>query len=267
MIEEASAHSSLVGEAPAGISVTEKMGLSPEPLDPPCKPDESETLDLLEEQEVKGILEAILYVSHEPLSLEKITQVMGLPKLTVHNAMQSLQHNYDEEGRGLRIVEIAGGFQMVTRPDCAPWIKRLQKVKASPKVSRSALETLAIIAYKQPIVRAEIEQIRGVETSGVLRTLLEQKLVRIVGRQDVPGRPILYGTSKEFLQRFGLRDLRDLPPLREFKELGDPEATGLFDTPDSIDMTPVEPIPSEVSPEDEPSVIPSSDTMKVSESS
>ena len=109
---------------------------------------------------------------------------------------------------------------MVTRPEYSAYIKRLAKAKASSKLSRSALETLAIIGYKQPITRAEIEKVRGVETSGVLRTLLDQKLVRIVGRQDVPGRPIVYGTSKQFLQRFGLRDLRDLPPLKELKDLG-----------------------------------------------
>src|SRR4029079_12522958 len=110
-----------------------------------------------------------------------------------------------------------------TRPEYAPWIKALGKTKPAAKLSRSGLESLAIIAYKQPIVRGEIEAIRGVETSGVLRTLLERKLVRIVGRKDVPGRPIMYGTTKFFLQHFGLRDLAELPPLREFKELGEAE--------------------------------------------
>ena len=185
---------------------------------------------VLDEQELKGILEALLYVSHEPLSLDKLVCVMDGPsKLVVNNALYALQCDYDQEGRGLHIVEVAGGFLMATRADCASWIKRLQTVKVSPKVSRSALETLAIIAYKQPIVRADIEQIRGVETSGVIRTLLDQKLVRIVGRKDVPGRPIMYGTSKHFLQRFGLRDLRDLPPLREFTALGEGTDGSLFD--------------------------------------
>jgi segregation and condensation protein B len=111
----------------------------------------------------------------------------------------------------------------VTKAEFAPWLKRLEKVKAPSKLSRSALESLAIIAYKQPIVRAEVEQIRGVETSGVIRTLLERKLVRIVGRKEEPGRPIMYGTTKFFLEHFGLRDLSQLPPLREFKELGESE--------------------------------------------
>lgn len=186
--------------------------------------------DGLSEQELKGIIEALLFVSREPLLLEKVATVLaGPPKVAVYNAMKALQHDYDQEGRGLQIVELAGGFVMATRPDCAPWITRLNQVKASVKVSRSAMETLAIIAYKQPVMRAEIEQIRGVETSSVLRTLLDQKLIRIVGRKDIPGRPILYGTSKTFLQKFGLRDLRDLPPLREFAALGQGDNAELFE--------------------------------------
>ncbi len=196
-----------------------------------CEPDENAGLaDGLSEQELKGIIEALLFVSREPLLLDKVTTVLaGPPKVAIYNAMKALQQDYDQEGRGLQIVELAGGYAMVTRADCAPWITKLNKVKASVKVSRSALETLAIIAYKQPTMRAEIEQIRGVETSSVLRTLLDQKLIRIVGRKDIPGRPILYGTSKTFLQKFGLRDLRDLPPLRDFAALGQGENPELFE--------------------------------------
>ena len=195
-----------------------------------CRVGEVGTLtDSLDEQELKGIIESLLYISKEPLTVDKVTAVLaGPPKVVVNNAIRVLQNDYDQEGRGLHIVEIAGGFSMTTRPDCAPWITRFQKVKTSAKVSRSAMETLAIIAYKQPIVRADIEQIRGVETSGVLRTLLDQQLIRMIGRKDIPGRPIMYGTSKVFLQRFGLRDLRDLPPLREFKDLAQGEAPDLF---------------------------------------
>ena len=111
----------------------------------------------------------------------------------------------------------------MTKQEYSTWVKRLDKTKSTAKLSRSALESLAIIAYKQPIVRSEIEEIRGVETSGVVRTLLERKLVRIVGRKEVPGRPIMYGTTKYFLEHFGLNDLSQLPPLREFKELGEAE--------------------------------------------
>ncbi len=207
--------------------------LSPVAGDSPGERLECECAGLAEslsEQELKGIIEALLFVSGEPLLLEKITTVLaGPPKVAVHNAVKALQHDYNQGGRGLQIVELAGGYVMITRPDCAPWVTRLNKVKASARVSRSALETLAIIAYKQPTMRAEIEQIRGVETSSVLRTLLDQKLIRIVGRKDIPGRPILYGTSKTFLQKFGLRDLRDLPSLREFTALGEGDNAELFE--------------------------------------
>ncbi|WNM62476.1 SMC-Scp complex subunit ScpB [Candidatus Nitrospira neomarina] len=184
--------------------------------------DQEPALDL---GELKAAFEALLFVSHEPLSLEKLALVLeGVPKSSVKSAMQDLQAEYETSGRGLQILEVAGGYVMVTRPEQSLYIKRLtSKSKPAAKVSRSALEALAIVSYKQPITRADIEKIRGVETSGVLRTLLDQKLIRIVGRQDIPGRPILYGTGKQFLQRFGLRDLRDLPPLKELKELGSPE--------------------------------------------
>jgi segregation and condensation protein B len=137
--------------------------------------------------------------------------------------MRSLGDELEQEGRGIRLAEVAGGYRLVTKQEYAPWVKRLDKAKSAAKLSRSALESLAIIAYKQPIVRSEIEEIRGVETSGVVRTLLERKLVRIVGRKEVPGRPIMYGTTKFFLEHFGLHDLSQLPPLREFKELGESE--------------------------------------------
>ena len=186
--------------------------------------------------EIKATFEALLFVSHDPLTMEKLASVIeGVPKVTLKATMQTLQAEYEQLGRGLFITEVAGGFVMVTRPEQHVAIKRLSKAKTTSKLSRSALETLAIIGYKQPIARGDIEKIRGVETSGVLRTLLDQKMIRIVGRQEVPGRPMLYGTGKQFLQRFGLRDLRDLPPLKELKELGNSEPLALelpFDSED-----------------------------------
>ncbi len=182
------------------------------------------------EHELKGIIEALLFVSRDPLPLEKIVEVLAGPsKETVQAALQAVRQDYDREDRGVHIAELAGGYLMMTQPDCAPWITKLMTIKASARVSRSALETLAIIAYRQPIVRADIEHLRGVETSGVLRTLLDHKLIRIVGRKDIPGRPIMYGTSRTFLRKFGLRDLRDLPSLREFNALGQEDAARLFD--------------------------------------
>src|SRR4030067_1752970 len=120
---------------------------------------------------------------------------------------------------GLRILEVAGGFQIASRPELAQWIKRLRKVKQSSRLSKPSLETLAIIAYKQPLVKAEIEDIRGVDSSGVIKGLLDKHMVKIVGRKDVAGSPILYSTTREFLQYFGLRDISDLPTLKEFTEL------------------------------------------------
>jgi len=191
--------------------------------------------------DIKATFEALLFVSHDPLTMEKLAAVLdGVPMATLKTTMQALQDDYDKVGRGLQITEVAGGFVMVTRPEQNVAIKRLSKGKVVTKLSRSALEALAIVGYKQPITRSEIEKIRGVETSGVLRTLLDQKLIRIVGRQEIPGRPILYGTGKQFLQRFGLRDLRDLPPLKELKDLGASESL-LLELPFDSEDRPQEP--------------------------
>jgi segregation and condensation protein B len=189
------------------------------------------------ERELKAILESLLFVSPEPLSAVRLISVLGdVTKAEVERALRSLGQDLEQEGRGIRLAEVAGGYRLVTKQEYAPWIKRLDKAKSATKLSRSALESLAIIAYKQPIVRSEIEEIRGVETSGVVRTLLERKLVRIVGRKEVPGRPIMYGTTKFFLEHFGLNDLSQLPPLREFKELGEAEQA-LLPMDDALPVT------------------------------
>jgi len=178
----------------------------------------------IDARELKAILEAVLFVSSEPVPVARLVSLVGtVSKAEVIQALGILKHDLDQNGRGIQLVQIAGGYRLVTKQEYGPWLKRMDKAKAAQKLSRSALESLAIIAYKQPLVRSEIEEIRGVETSGVLRTLCERKLVRIVGRKDVPGRPIMYGTTKFFLEHFGLQDLSQLPPLREFKELGESE--------------------------------------------
>ena len=180
--------------------------------------------EAIDARELKAILEAVLFVSPEPVPLARLLSIVGtVSKAEVVQALGILTHDLDQDGRGIQLVQVAGGYRLVTKQEYGPWLKRMDKAKAAQKLSRSALESLAIIAYKQPLVRAEIEEIRGVETSGVLRTLCERKLVRIVGRKDVPGRPIMYGTTKFFLEHFGLQDLSQLPPLREFKELGESE--------------------------------------------
>ncbi len=230
-IPETSGKDAGAAEASAGLVLFEGMAGGEEQVgqedrngtDQPVS-DAQEAQKAMDEQEVKAILETLLFVSHGPVTVDRLVAALeGVAKGDVKQVLRHLQEDYERAGRGLQLVEVAGGFQLVTRPEYAPWIKRLEKSKPAPKLSRSALESLAVIAYKQPIVRAEIEQIRGVETSGVLKTLLERKLVRIVGRKEEPGRPILYGTTKYFLQHFGLRDLSELPPLREFKELGEAE--------------------------------------------
>ena len=180
--------------------------------------------EAIDARELKAILEAVLFVSPEPMSVARLMSIVGTAsKAEVVQALGILTHDLDQDGRGIQLVQVAGGYRLVTKQEYGPWLKRMDKAKAAQKLSRSALESLAIIAYKQPLVRSEIEEIRGVETSGVLRTLCERKLVRIVGRKDVPGRPIMYGTTKFFLEHFGLQDLSQLPPLREFKELGESE--------------------------------------------
>jgi len=167
----------------------------------------------------KAILEALLFVAGEPLSLERLHTILeGYTKEEVQTALRELQDSYLNEGRGLQIVEVAGGFRLATRPELAPWILKLKQGKPA-KLSRAAMETLAIIAYKQAITKAEIEAIRGVEVDGVLKTLLEKDLIRIVGRKKEAGRPILYGTSKTFLEYFGFKDLSELPSLKELEEL------------------------------------------------
>ena len=184
----------------------------------------SSQAETINARELKAILEAVLFVSPEPVPVARLMSIVGtVSKSEVVQALGILTHDLDQDGRGIQLVQVAGGYRLVTKQEYGPWLKRMDKGKAAQKLSRSALESLAIIAYKQPLVRSEIEEIRGVETSGVLRTLCERKLVRIVGRKDVPGRPIMYGTTKFFLEHFGLQDLSQLPPLREFKELGDSE--------------------------------------------
>lgn len=210
----------VVAEGMAQESVCENIGAASEQV----ARSSNGVAQEIAERELKAILESMLFVSPEPLSAARLVAVLGdVTKAEVEQVMRSLGDDLEQEGRGIRLAEVAGGFRLVTKQEYAPWIKRLDKAKSAAKLSRSALESLAIIAYKQPIVRSEIEEIRGVETSGVVRTLLERKLVRIVGRKEVPGRPIMYGTTKFFLEHFGLNDLSQLPPLREFKELGESE--------------------------------------------
>lgn len=171
-------------------------------------------------QELKSIIEALLFVSEKPLSLDKIKEVLeDGDKKDLKNVVNELIEDYQKRDSGLQITEIAGGYQICTRAGYSPWIKKMNISKFKIRLSPAALETLAIIAYKQPVIRAEIESIRGVDAGGVLKTLLEKKLIKILGRRQTVGKPIVYGTTIEFMQHFGLKNLSDLPVLSEIMEM------------------------------------------------
>ena len=174
----------------------------------------------MEDNDLRSAIEALLFVSTNPLSLDKLKGIFEeAPPAQIEAQIQGLRREYDERGAGIMLVEIAGGYQLATRPENASWIRKFKSVKLSSKLSKPALETLAIVAYKQPITRMEVETIRGVNIGGIMRNLMERRLVKIVGKKDVPGKPMLYGTTLEFLQYFGLKDLSALPTLKEFQEL------------------------------------------------
>jgi segregation and condensation protein B len=168
--------------------------------------------------ELKAILEALIFASPEPLTPKAIYKLLDAePREDVLAALAALKQDYERPG-GLQLVEVAGGYQIVTRQDLNDWVRRLFHERTTQKLSVQALETLAVIAYKQPLTALEVSEIRGVNTSGVLTTLLERHLVKIVGRKQVVGRPFLYATTKEFLIRFGLNDLNELPKVEDMAE-------------------------------------------------
>ncbi len=158
------------------------------------------------------VVEALLFASDTPVEVGRIQEVLDLGSEAEARALvEDLKARYEAEERGLQIVEVGGGFRMVTRPEVAPWLVRLAKSRTRSRLSRSALETLAIVAYRQPVSRPEIDVVRGVNSDAVLESLLDRRLIRIAGRKDAPGRPFLYETTREFLVAFGLRDLSELP--------------------------------------------------------
>ncbi|MFO8084722.1 MAG: SMC-Scp complex subunit ScpB [Desulfobacterales bacterium] len=165
--------------------------------------------------ELKNIIESLIFVSETPLSIDRIRNAVPDADLSrIRWAIEALIHEYEHRKGGFLLKEVAGGYQFRTRSEYHTWIKNL--IQPSPvRLSRAALETLAIIAYKQPIIRSDIEHIRGVDCGGIIRTLMERKLVRILGRKEIPGRPLIYATTKYFLEFFDLRDLKDLPTPKE----------------------------------------------------
>lgn len=174
----------------------------------------------MEEIQTKAVIEALVFVSESPVGLESIREVLSdIPKKDLQRMLGEMIEEYKTAPRGFTLIEVGGGYQFRTRTEYAEWVKKLKKIKPFA-LSQPSLETLAILAYKQPVLRTEIEKIRGVDSGGVLRTLLEKKLIKILGKKDVPGKPLVYGTSKRFLEMFGLKDLSGLPTLKDLAGLG-----------------------------------------------
>lgn len=171
----------------------------------------------MDDFEIKPILENLFFVSDSPIRLETLIEILPESnKEAILEGIHQIQAEYENPSKGIELTEIAGGYQFRTKPRWAGWVSRLKKTKAI-KLSQAALETLAIIAYRQPIIRPAIEEVRGVDSGSVLHTLLEKGLIKIMGRKDLPGRPIVYGTTKTFLELFSLNTLSDLPTLKEIQ--------------------------------------------------
>ncbi len=173
--------------------------------------------------------EALVFAADGPIKAERMAEALDVPLTDIREAIEALEVDYAERPRGFFLQEVAGGYQLRTRPEYADYLRKLGRSRPF-RFSRPALESLAIIAYRQPVTRSEIEYLRGVDSGSVLKTLLEKHLVRILGKKDVPGKPMIYGTTKEFLELFGLPDLSSLPTLSEFSELApDAETKGLME--------------------------------------
>ena len=191
----------------------------------------------------KLIVEALLFSSEKPLNAKDIHAVMpeiAMPDIS--SALKVLKYEYEALGRSFYLREISGGYQFRSRSDYSPYI--LKMLQASPtRLSRATMETLAIVAYKQPVLRQEVERIRGVDVGGVLKTLLEKGLIRIMGRKNLPGRPLVYGTTKKFLEVFDLKDLESLPKLKEIEALGIEEETEKAGGENAAEVVPAKEIP------------------------
>ena len=171
----------------------------------------------MEDAELKKVLETLLFITDAPLPVARLAQLCEIKnKERVESALTELRKSYDDEGRTLQVMQVAGGWQLATRPEHGLWVRKLYNNKMTVRLTQAALETLCIIAYKQPLTRAEIEAIRGVEVIGPIDTLTQRRLITVVGRRESIGRPILYGTTSEFLRQFGLNSLDGLPKLETF---------------------------------------------------
>lgn len=174
----------------------------------------------MSQDNTKAVIEALIFSSERPLVIEQIKKVLdNLEPTDIRRLIEELKAEYESANRGIRIIEIAGGFQMITSPDFATFLKKLYKQRRPERLSKPALETLAIIAYKQPVTKLEIESLRSVNIDGVVGNLLDKGLIRIAGRKKAPGRPYVFGTSRQFLEYFGLKSLEELPKIEDFAKL------------------------------------------------
>jgi segregation and condensation protein B len=211
---------------------------------PPAAEVEEPPAPVLALSEVQASIEALLYASPEPLSIRDLKKALPEAGDRIREALDLLRELYQRDGRGLQLVEVAGGFQITTRPEYHEVISRILEGPRPARLSLQALETLAVIAYRQPITVPEIMDLRGVRSAGVVRTLLERKLVRIVGRKNVVGRPLLYGTTREFLLRFGLKDVKDLPQLKDMSEVFGDEVAQQLELLEEIPGAPEQTLPA-----------------------
>ena len=171
----------------------------------------------MSDNNIKSVIEALLFASEKPLTIEQVKNVLdNLEGQQIRQLIEELRAEYEQSNRGIRITEIAGGFQMVTQPTLAVFLKKLFKGRHVERLSKPALETLAIIAYKQPVTKLEIESLRDVNVDGVVKNLLDKDLIRVAGRRKAPGRPFVFGTTRQFLEYFGLKSLEELPKIEEF---------------------------------------------------
>ncbi len=173
----------------------------------------------MDTNELKRIIECLIFIAHTPITVDELKGLIdGVDKKELESLIEELIVEFNTLNRGFYLAKVSHGYQFRTREEYAPWLRKYLNVKPQ-KLTKPALETLAIIAYKQPVSRAEIESIRGVDSGGVLKTLLERRLIKIMGRLEVPGRPLVYGTTREFLELFGLKDIKDMPTLKDYEDL------------------------------------------------
>ncbi|MBK5255947.1 MAG: SMC-Scp complex subunit ScpB [Vicinamibacteria bacterium] len=224
-------------------------------------------------EEILAIVEALTFVSKEPVTMKDLARVFkGVDKAVIEEQLAQLKALYEAGNRGLQFIEVAGGYQITSRPEHNEWVRDLLDPKSPARLSTQALETLAVIAYKQPATLPEIIELRGIKSGGVVKTLLERRLIKIMGRKEVVGRPLLYGTTKEFLLQFGLKDLDDLPKIEDFAEIlgEDVDVVGLkraLETPTPIEVPFLDPDPPDPDQRDLPfdSTVDAADILEAAE--